>query len=82
MATKAATFADGFSSGAFARTPFTSDHARPRAQAHRQNRLSRVLAMLIAFRQRQADREIARYIASTGGKFTDQVEREIQRRLT
>ena len=32
-------------------------------------------------RQRQADLEIARYLASTGGKLTDSSEREISRRL-
>jgi hypothetical protein len=31
-------------------------------------------------RMRQADREIARYLASTGGRFTDATEREIERR--
>ena len=31
-------------------------------------------------RQRQADLEIARYLASTGGKLTDSSEREISRR--
>ena len=81
MATKAATFADTFSSGAFPPTTFPSDYARPRAQTYRQNPLGKLFAMLIASRQRAADREIARYLATTGGKFTDQVEREIQRRL-
>ncbi len=32
-------------------------------------------------RQRDAEREIARYIASSGGKFTDETEREIERRF-
>jgi hypothetical protein len=35
-------------------------------------------AMMLA-RQRQAEREIARYL--NNGKFTDQVEREIERRF-
>ncbi len=81
MATKAATFAGGFSSGAFSQTTFPSDYARERTRTYRQNPLSRFFAALMASRQRQADAEIARYIASTGGKFTDQIEREIQRRL-
>ena len=82
MATKAATFADtNFSSGVFQPSTFSPDLARDRARTYRQNPLSKVFALLVAARQRQADREIARYIASTGGKFTDQVEREITKRL-
>ena len=30
---------------------------------------------------RQAEREVARYLADTGGKFTDEAEREIERRF-
>ena len=37
---------------------------------------------LAVSRQQQADREIARYLARSGGKFTDESEREIERRLT
>ncbi len=37
-------------------------------------------AMLLA-RQRDAERAVASYLAGTGGKFTDNVEREIERRL-
>ena len=33
-------------------------------------------------RMKQADREIAAYLARTGGKFTDESEREIERRFT
>ena len=33
-------------------------------------------------RQRQADIEIARYLAMTGGKLTDSAEREIARRMS
>ena len=32
-------------------------------------------------RQRQADAEIARYLSQSGGKLTDDMEREISRRL-
>jgi hypothetical protein len=32
-------------------------------------------------RQREAEREIARYFARCGGKFTDEAEREIERRF-
>jgi hypothetical protein len=42
---------------------------------------SRLLAAMMESRQRQADREIARYLAGIGGKFTDETEREIERRF-
>jgi hypothetical protein len=42
---------------------------------------SRLIAALMEARQRQADREIARYLAGTGGRFTDETEREIERRF-
>jgi hypothetical protein len=32
-------------------------------------------------RQLQAEREVARYLNGIGGKLTDEVEREIERRL-
>ena len=35
----------------------------------------------MAARMRQAEREVARYLADTGGKFTDEAEREIERRF-
>ena len=34
---------------------------------------------LVEARQAQVDREIENYLASTGGKFTDESEREIER---
>ena len=36
---------------------------------------------MMASRRRAAERDIARYIADTGGKFTDETEREIERRF-
>lgn len=41
----------------------------------------RLLAAMQAARLRQAEREIALYLADTGGKFTDESEREIERRF-
>lgn len=41
----------------------------------------RVLDAMMASRLRQAEREIAHYLADTGGKFTDEAEREIERRF-
>ena len=43
--------------------------------------LSRLFAAMTAARMRQAEREVARYLADTGGKFTDEAEREIERRF-
>ena len=40
-----------------------------------------LLAAMAESRQRQADREIARFMAGRGGKFTDEMEREIERRF-
>jgi hypothetical protein len=40
-----------------------------------------LIAALMEARQRQADREIARYLAASGGKITDEAEREIERRF-
>jgi glyoxylase-like metal-dependent hydrolase (beta-lactamase superfamily II) len=42
---------------------------------------SKLLAAMMASRQRQAEREIARYLRDHGGKFTDEAEREIERRF-
>jgi hypothetical protein len=40
-----------------------------------------LLDALMEAQVRQTEREIARYIESTGGKLTDSVEREIEERL-
>jgi len=42
---------------------------------------TRALDVLVAAQQRRAEREIARYLA-TRGPLTDEVEREIMRRLS
>lgn len=41
--------------------------------------LRRLFDAMIASRQRQAEREIDYYLQRTGGKFTDTIEREIER---
>ena len=43
--------------------------------------LSRMLNAMMVARQRQAEQEIARYLRSCGGKFTDEAERVIERRF-
>ena len=42
----------------------------------------RITDAISAAQQRRADREIALYLASHGGLFTDDMEREIMRRLS
>lgn len=42
---------------------------------------TRLLDGMMAARMRQAEREVSRYLADTGGKFTDETEREIERRF-
>ena len=42
---------------------------------------SRMYTALLAARLRAAEREVARYLANSGGKFTDEAEREIERRF-
>lgn len=41
----------------------------------------RIFEAILAARQRQAEREIAFYLEGVGGKFTDDVEREIESRF-
>lgn len=41
----------------------------------------RMLAAMMKSRQKQADREIVQYLRLSGGKLTDHVEREIERRF-
>jgi hypothetical protein len=51
------------------------------SSAPRRGFFARFLDALMAVRLRQAEREIASYLADTGGKFTDESEREIERRF-
>jgi hypothetical protein len=43
--------------------------------------LQRLFDALVAWQLKQTEHEITRYFASTGGKLTDAVEREIEERL-
>jgi hypothetical protein len=62
---------------AFQQIPARTGPATARA---RPGLFRRLLAAMMAARARQVDREIARYLSGTGGKFTDEAEREIERR--
>lgn len=59
---------------AFTRTPQKSNPAE-------RGPLRWLYDAMMASRRRAAERDIARYIADTGGKFTDETEREIERRF-
>jgi hypothetical protein len=43
--------------------------------------LRHLLDALVVSRMQRTEYEIARYLESTGGKFTDSIEREIEERL-
>jgi hypothetical protein len=52
-----------------------------RATAHR-GILWRLFDALIGSRQRKAERDIAAYIAHSGGRLTDSIERELMERVS
>ena len=58
-------------------TEVRPDH-RPQARASAPPSSSRAMQEA---RMRQAEREIALYLTRNGGKFTDEAEREIERRF-
>ena len=68
---------------AFARSDVTpSDFVAPRASTPAKRGFwQKLLSAMHAARQRQAEREIALYLHSIGDKFTDDAEREIERRF-
>ena len=43
--------------------------------------LRRIFDAMIEGRQKQTDREIARFLARSGGRLTDDIEREMTQRL-
>jgi hypothetical protein len=50
--------------------------------AERRRFWGRLFDSIIAARQRRAEREVARYLATRGGILSDEDEREIMRRLS
>ncbi len=60
---------------------FTSHERTPTSPVRKHGLFRRFMQALAAARLQQAEREIALYLARTGGKFTDEAEREIERRL-
>ena len=54
----------------------------PKHNAGRAGLLRRVLDAVFVSRQRHADQQIARFIANSGGRLTDDIERRMMARLT
>lgn len=64
-----------YTDGTFAPTAADAAKGAPKS------RWRRLFDAFVESRQRRADREIARFLASHGGLLTDEMEREIMRRL-
>ena len=54
---------------------------RSNAVANKAGVLRRIFDAIFESRQKQADRDIARFLARSGGRLTDDIEREITQRL-
>ena len=69
---------------AYATDHFGFAHYAPaaRATAHRGSILQRMFDALFESRLRKAEREIAAYIAHSGGRLTDSIERELMDRVS
>ena len=48
---------------------------------HRPDLLRRIVRAMVESRQRQTDREIARFLARSGGRLTDDMERRLTQYL-
>jgi hypothetical protein len=60
-------------------TSATGDFVSDKPESKRAGFFRRLVNAIYVSRQRQVEREIARYLRN--GKFTDEVEREIERRF-
>jgi hypothetical protein len=58
-----------------------SPSGRAQQQRSKAGFLRRLLDALVASQLQRTEYEIARYLESAGGKFTDSIEREIEERL-
>jgi hypothetical protein len=64
--------------------PYFRDKApttRSNPVANKAGVLRRIFDAIIEPRQKQADRDIARFLARSGGRLTDDIEREMTRHL-
>jgi hypothetical protein len=64
-----------------ARDVYTTEPKSSPKTARKPGFLRRLVGAIQEARMRQAEREIALYLTRTGGKFTDEGEREIERRF-
>jgi hypothetical protein len=62
-------------------TTLSQSAAAPASTERKRGLLGRFLAGLIEARQREAEQQVARLLARSGGKFTDSLEREGERSL-
>lgn len=60
--------------------PHDAEYARTTA-AKKPGLFRRIFDALVEARTRQVEREIARYLGGANAKFTDEAEREIERRF-
>ena len=65
----------------FANCPGNERPVHPPVAARRHGWLRRIYDAMLASRQRQVERAIAAYLESTGGRFTDSIERRVTERL-
>ena len=63
---------------------YVGDRAPPKrdAVANQTGILWRIIDAIFESRQRQADRESARFLARSGGRLTDDTERQMMRHLS
>jgi hypothetical protein len=54
---------------------------RSNAGANKAGVLRRIFDAIFESRHKQADRDIARFLARSGGRLTDEIEREMTQRL-
>jgi hypothetical protein len=59
-----------------------ADRKSEHGAANKTGLLRRVFDALFESRQRQTDKQIARFIANAGGRLTDDLERRMMARLT
>ena len=67
---------------AYATDTFSYPHHAPTAPTAHRGILRRLADSMFETRQHKADRDIAAYIARSGGKLTDSVERELMERYS
>ena len=56
-------------------------HFTEKAATHMPGLLRRIVRAMVESRQRQTDREIARFLARSGGRLTDDMERRLTQYL-